>query len=43
MEIEETIPEDHENHDMVEPLDLVEPLHEKKSYKRKPAWAQELI
>ena len=37
MTTEETIPEDHEDHDMVEPL------HEKNSHKRKPSWARELI
>ena len=41
--IVEAIPEVHEDHDMTEPQELVETLHEKNSHKRKPAWARELI
>ena len=41
--MEETIPEDHEDQDMIEPQEPVEPLHERNSHKRKPAWARELI
>ena len=41
--MEETIPKDHEDHDMAEPQELVEPLHEKNSDKRKPTWERELI
>ena len=43
MEIEETILEDHEYHDMAELQELVEPAHENNSHKRKLAWARELI
>ena len=43
MEIGEEIPEDHEDHDMEEPQDLVEKILEKDSHKRKPTWARELI
>ena len=28
---------------MTEPQDIVEPIHEKNSHKRKPEWAWELI
>ena len=41
--MEETIPEDHEDHDMAERQEPVEPLHEKNSHKRKPAWEREAI
>ena len=40
MEIEETISEYREDHDMEE---LVEPLYEKNSHNRKLAWARELL
>ena len=43
MEIGESIPEDHEDHDMVEPQEPVETILEKDSHKRKPTWARELI
>ena len=43
MTIEDTISEGHEDNDMEKPQEPIEPLHEKKSHKRKPAWAQELI
>ena len=43
MEIGEAIPEDHEDHDMTEPQELVETFLEKDSHKRKPTWARELI
>ena len=43
MEIGEAILEDHEDHDMTEPQDLVEKILEKDSHKRKPSWAWELI
>jgi len=32
--MEETTPEDHEDHNMAEPQELVEPLHEKNSQRR---------
>ena len=41
--IVEAIPEDHEHHDMEEPQEHVEPLHEKESHKRKLTWALDLI
>ena len=37
MEIEEKIPEYHEDHDMAKPEEYVEPLHENNSHKRKQA------
>ena len=37
-EIGEAILEDHEYHDMEEPQDPVETLHENDSHKRKPTW-----
>ena len=43
MTIEEKIPQHHEDHNMAEPQDHVEPLHEKDSHKRKPTRGQELI
>ena len=43
MEIGEAIPEDHEDHDMVEPQEPVETLLEKDFHKRKPAWERELL
>ena len=43
MEIGEAIPEDHEDHDMTEPQELVETFLEKDSHKRKPTWERELI
>ena len=43
MEIGEAILEDHKDHDMAEPQELVEKLLKKDSHKRKPTWAQELI
>ena len=43
MEIGESIPEYHEDHDMEEPQELVETFLEKDSHKRKLALAQELI
>ena len=43
MAIEETIPKENEDHDMAEPQEPLEPLHEKNSHKRKPAWARELL
>ena len=43
MEIGEEILEDHEDHDMEEPQELVETLPEKDSHKRKPSWAHDLI
>ena len=43
MEIEETIPEDHEDHDMTEPQEPVKTMLKKDSHKRKPSWACELI
>ena len=43
MEIVEAIPEDHEDHDMVEPQESIEALLEKDSNKRKPSWAWKLI
>ena len=42
-EIVEAILEDHEYHDMEEPQDPIETLHEKEYHKRKPTWTQELI
>ena len=41
--MEEAIPEDHEDHDMEEPQELVKTLLEKDSHKRKPISAWELI
>ena len=38
MEIGEAILEYHEDHDMMEPHELVETLLKKKSHKRKPSW-----
>ena len=43
MEIGEANPEDHEDHDMEKPQELVEIILEKESHKRKPAWERELI
>ena len=43
MEIGEAIPEDLEDHDMIEPQELVETFLEKDSHKRKPAWERELL
>ena len=43
MEIGEAIQEDHEDHDMEEPQNPIETLHEKESRKRKPTWERELI
>ena len=43
MEIRETIPEYHEDHDMAEPQELVETIPEKDSHKRKKSWAWEII
>ena len=43
MEIGEAIPEDPEDHDMIEPQEPVETILEQDSHKRKPTWAQELI
>ena len=43
MEIGEAIPEDHEDHDMEEPQEMVETILDKDSHKRKPAWAWDLI
>ena len=43
MEIGESIPKDHEYHDMIEPQVPIETFLEKDSHKRKPAWAWELI
>ena len=43
MVIGEAIPEEHEDHDMEEPQEPVDTLHEKDSHKRKLAWARELI
>ena len=43
MEIGETIPEDHEDHDKTEPQELVEKFLEKESHKRKPTWEWEII
>ena len=33
----------HEDHDLTEPQEPVDPPHEKKSYKRRPTWACEAI
>ena len=41
--IEEMTQEKHEDHDLMEPLEAVDPAHEKKSYKRRPTWAREAI
>ena len=41
--IEEMTQENHEDHDLTEPQGPVDPSHEKKSYKRRPAWAHEAI
>ena len=43
MEIGEAIPEDSEDHDMIEPQELVETFLEKDSHKTKPTWVWELI
>ena len=43
MEIEESIPEDHVNHDMTERQELVETFLEKDSHKRKPAWERYIL
>ena len=43
MEIGKAIPEEPEDHDMIEPQEPVEPFLEKDSHKRKPAWARELL
>ena len=43
MEIEESIPKNHEDHNMIEPQEKVETFLDKDSHKRKLAWARELI
>ena len=43
MEIGEAILEDHEDHNMTEPQEMVDTIIEKDPHKRKPTWAQELI
>ena len=43
MEIGEAIPEDHEDHEMIEPQEPVETFIEKDSHKRKPSRAQYLL
>ena len=43
MEIGESILEDHDDHNMVEPQEPVETFLEKNSHKRKPAWAREIL
>ena len=39
MEMEEETPEYHEEYDMTKPQEPIEPLHDKNSHKRRPAWA----
>ena len=41
--MEGTTPEDHEDHNMADPQEPVEPLHEKNSHKRKLTWACDII
>ena len=41
--MEEATPEDHEDHDMAESQEPIEPLREKNSHKRRPGWAREII
>ena len=41
--MEEMIQENHEDHDLTEPQEPVDPPHEKNSYKRRPTWAHEAI
>ena len=43
MEIADSIPKDHEDHDMKEVHELVETILEKDSHTSKPLWAWELI